>query len=277
MGDWQSGEVEANGVRVHYTRTGGKKPPVVMAHGVTDDGLCWSPIAEALEPDYDLIMVDARGHGRSSAPESGYDPVTMADDLAGLIRGLGLNRPAVLGHSMGAITALAMAAAHPDLPGAILAEDPPPWWMALPATPDPRMQELATTMRDWIVELKQHSREEMIVNQRAQSPGWPEAELGPWADSKERFDLRGLQLFDRRVVASMDWAGMLPRIACPVLLITADPERGAIVSAEAAARLQALVPQTRVVHLGGAGHNIRREQPSAYLNAVRAFLAEVVG
>ena len=48
MGDWQTGIVEANGVRLHYTRTGGDKPPVVLAHGVTDDGLCWSPVAAAL-------------------------------------------------------------------------------------------------------------------------------------------------------------------------------------------------------------------------------------
>lgn len=277
MGNWQSGEVEANGVRIHYTRTGGDKPPVVLAHGVTDDGLCWSPIAAALEADYDLIMVDARGHGSSAAPESGYDPVHMADDLAGLIRGLGLEKPAVLGHSMGAITALAMAAAHPEVPGAILAEDPPPWWMGIPATPDPRMSELAANMRAWIVELKTHERDEMVAIQHAQSPDWPEAELGPWADAKVRFDLRALQLFDRAVVTSMDWPAMMPRIACPVLLITADPERGAIVTAEAAARLRELVPQTRVVHLGGAGHNIRREQAAAFLAAVRDFLAEVTG
>src|SRR5258706_13126924 len=53
MAHWQSGDVEANGLRLHYTRTGGAKPPVVLAHGFSDDGLCWTPLAEALAPDYD--------------------------------------------------------------------------------------------------------------------------------------------------------------------------------------------------------------------------------
>jgi N-formylmaleamate deformylase len=66
MAHWQSGDVTANGIRLHYTRTGGDKPPLVLAHGVTDDGLCWTPVAAALAPDYDVIMVDARGHGRSA-------------------------------------------------------------------------------------------------------------------------------------------------------------------------------------------------------------------
>jgi pimeloyl-ACP methyl ester carboxylesterase len=60
MASWQSGDVETNGIRLHYTRTGGAKPPLVLAHGVTDSGLCWTPIAEALAADYDVIMVDAR-------------------------------------------------------------------------------------------------------------------------------------------------------------------------------------------------------------------------
>jgi N-formylmaleamate deformylase len=125
--DWQTGYVDTNGLRLHYTRTGGEKPPLVFAHGVTDAGLCWRPVAEALAAEYDAIMVDARGHGRSDAPERGYGPAEQAVDLAGIITALELERPAVLGHSMGAATALVLAGTYPDLPGAILLEDPPAW------------------------------------------------------------------------------------------------------------------------------------------------------
>ena len=83
---WQSGFVAANGVTLHYTRTGGDKPVVVLAHGVTDAGPCWGPVAEALQDEYDLIMVDARGHGASTTPESGYGPDAQAEDLAGALR-----------------------------------------------------------------------------------------------------------------------------------------------------------------------------------------------
>src|SRR5207302_5498122 len=113
MASWPAGDIEVNGLRLHYTRTGGARPPVVLAHGVTDDGLCWAPVAEALAPEYDVIMVDARGHGRSDAPEQGYDPATQAADLAGVIAALNLQKPFVLGHSMGAATTLVMAGTYP--------------------------------------------------------------------------------------------------------------------------------------------------------------------
>ena len=75
MAVWQSGDIEVNGLRLHYTRTGGDKPQVVLAHGFSDDGLCWTPVAEVLASEYDVIMVDARGHGRSDGPEQGYGSV----------------------------------------------------------------------------------------------------------------------------------------------------------------------------------------------------------
>ena len=55
MAQWQSGDVTANGIKVHYTRTGGDKPPLVLNHGATDNGLCWTPVATALEAEYDVV------------------------------------------------------------------------------------------------------------------------------------------------------------------------------------------------------------------------------
>jgi len=70
-------------------------------------------------------MVDARGHGKSEASDSGYDQITMTTEMAGLITNLSLSKPIVLGHSMSAATALHTAALFPDLPLAIILEDPP--------------------------------------------------------------------------------------------------------------------------------------------------------
>jgi N-formylmaleamate deformylase len=270
MGNWQSGDLKVNGLRLHYTRTGGHGPQVVLAHGFSDDGLCWTPVAQALASEYDLVMVDARGHGRSDGPEQGYGSAEHAGDLAGLISGLGLQRPAVLGHSMGAATALALATTYPDLPGAILLEDPPPLWAAdFPSGPG---EEGHAQMRAWITDLKRKTREELIAEQRIASPSWSEAELGPWADSKLRFSLNVLNPPGE---ATVDWPAILPRVTCPALLITADPARGALITGEGAAALQAMIPQLRVVHIPEAGHSIRREQFARYLDSVRTFLAEV--
>ena len=137
MASWNAGNTVVNGVRFHFTRTGGNKPPVVLAHGFSDAGLCWTPVAQALEADYDLVMVDARGHGLSDAPETGYTLPEMASDLPGVITSLGLVRPAILGHSMGGGTTLALAGLYPDVPGALILEDAG----ALDASDFPRRQE----------------------------------------------------------------------------------------------------------------------------------------
>ena len=129
----------------------------------------------------------------------------------------------------------------------------------------------ASHFTDWIVDLKRKTREEMIAHQHAQSPTWSEAELGPWADSKLRFSFNVLS---RGKSAPVDWPATVQRITCPTLLITADTEKGAIVTPEAATALQALVPQTRVAHIAGAGHSIRREQFARYMEVVESFLAE---
>jgi pimeloyl-ACP methyl ester carboxylesterase len=291
MAQWQSGDVEANGIRLHYTRTGDAQPPLVLAHGVTDDGLCWTPVAETLAPDYDVIMVDARGHGRSDAPETGYDPATQAADLAGVIVALGLRKPAVLGHSMGAATTLVLAGMYPDVPRAIQLEDPPGWWTA--AEPAQGEGPAATTsaiygreradherlmgMQAWFNEIKRKTRADLIAEQRAAAPIWSEAELEPWAESKLRVSPHVINVLDPATPRTVDWPAVLRRITCPALLITADTDRGAVLTKEGANALRALVPQLQIAHIPGAGHNIRREQFDRFIEVVRAFLMGQAG
>ncbi|MCB0109460.1 MAG: alpha/beta hydrolase [Caldilineaceae bacterium] len=271
MTDWSSGTIASNGITLHYTRTGGDKPPIVLAHGFSDDGLCWTPVAKALEANYDVIMVDARGHGRSDAPERGYNPPTMAADLAGVITGLGLHKPVVMGHSMGGSTTMALAGLYPDLPGAIIVED---------SGANNRMAgnsaEAKARMQQWhdrMVNLQSKTRDEVLQQGHADNPAWSDAELQPWADAKLRFNLNAL---NREGAGEVDWEQILGNITCPALLLYADPERGGGVTAERAAEMQAMLPQLQTVHIGGAGHNIRREQFAAYMEAVRNFLAQQV-
>ena len=265
MTSWQSEYIEANGLRLHYTRLGGEKPAIVLVHGFTDDGFCWTPVAERLEPDYDVIMVDTRGHGRSDAPERGYGLVELVNDLAGVIACLGLEKPAILGHSLGAITTLALAGVYPQVPGAILLEDPPAWWVK---GPEPGVR------TEWLASIKENrckTREQLIAERCEQDPHWSEAELGAWADAKLRVSLN---VVDWASPASVDWPRTLPKVICPALLITADPDRGAIVTWESAAALSRLVPHVVVAPIAGAGHSIRRDQFERYMEVVTAFLAK---
>jgi N-formylmaleamate deformylase len=217
----------------------------------------------------------------------GYDSATQAADLAGVIAALGLRKPAILGHSMGAATTLVLAGTYLDVPRAILLEDPPGWWIAAEPTPEEEPAVTSSTiyggeradeerlvgMQGWFTELKRKTRAELIAEQRAATPSWSEAELEPWADSKLRVSSNALNVFDPNTPRKVDWPAVVRRITCPALLITADPARGAILTEEDANALRALVPQLQIAHIPGAGHNIRREQFGRFLEVVRAFLA----
>ncbi len=130
-------------------------------------------------------------------------------------------------------------------------------------------------MQAWLSGLKRKTREQLILEQRAATPRWSNAELEPWADAKLRVSPNVLSVFDGQTPRTINWQTTLHGITCPALLIKADPTQGAIVTDAGAAALQALVPQLQIAHIGDAGHNIRRDQFDRYLAAVRAFLANL--
>jgi pimeloyl-ACP methyl ester carboxylesterase len=273
MVQWTTGNIATNGTKLHYYRSGGPKPPLVLLHGITDDGLCWSPVAEVLAKEHDVIMVDLRGHGKSDAPKVGFDLATMATEVSGLTSALGLENPVVMGHSLGAVVTLTLASLSPDLPLAIILEDPPAFWRVRPPTPEE--DEIRAGMRIWFNDLKRKTRDDLLEIARSENPVWSEAELGPWADSKHRFSLNITQMIDPEATVPEDFPTLLGQITCPVLLITAAPERGAIVTDEDVAELQKSVPHLRRAHIPGAGHNIRRDQFSRYMEISQAFLTQI--
>ncbi|MBV9547653.1 MAG: alpha/beta hydrolase [Chloroflexi bacterium] len=269
MSDWTSGDVTTNGIRIHYTRTGGGKPPLLLAHGATDSGLCWTRLARVLEADYDVIMPDARGHGQSEAPESGYTSGDHAADLAGLIRELGLDRPAIGGHSMGAGSTLALTAMYPDLVSCAVLEDP---GIRMQDPPTPTGHDPRAEMRRNIEIAQTQGREAAAARGREIHPGWSDEEFGPWVDAKTRVSRQFMDQMGR-TRPMLQWRELLPKVRCPMLLVTSDPERGGIVTPEAAQEAKQLLPSLQVVRVSGAGHNIRREQFEAFVGAVRAFLS----
>ena len=266
MSEWQQGDVLTNGIRMHYYRTGGDKPQLVLAHGFSDSGLCWTPVAKALEADYDIIMIDARGHGLSEAPLDGYDCRTMGADLAGLVKALKLDKPAVMGHSMGGGTTLMAITNFPECFSRAILEDAAAH--DFPAA----MRSTSPDRFAGMMETKSKSREELLAQAHTQPPmsGWSDEELGPWADSKLNLSLNALSFTP---VDDEPWRETFKRIQCPVLLIRADNDKGSGVTPEEAAEATRINPLVEVVYVPGAGHNVRRENYDAFMAAVTEFLA----
>jgi len=281
MTPWSSGNVITNSIRIHYHRTGGDKPPMVLSHGFSDNGLCWTRVAKVLEGDYDVIMPDARGHGQSEAPEGAYTAHIHAADLAGLIQALDLAKPALMGHSMGAATTATTAALYPDLVACAILEDPP--WFApdsarASASPEER-QAMLEARAARIRRFKEMTLQEVIQAGHGdqEHPTWDEVEFEPWARAKQQMSLNVLSGDRGRGIQELRgrWQDIVPQIQCPTLLVTADPELGAIVAPEIAQQVVQMNAKIRVAHLGGAGHNIRREQFGPFVQAVTGFLSQV--
>ncbi|MFP5209222.1 MAG: alpha/beta fold hydrolase [Acidobacteriota bacterium] len=124
MTNWASGTCKANGISIHYLRTGGDKRPLIALHRLTGSGVCWTPVARSLEDDYDVVIPDARGHGKSSAPRNGYLYQDLAKDVAGLVEKLRLPDPVIMGHSMGGMTAAVAARQLGAANRAVILADP---------------------------------------------------------------------------------------------------------------------------------------------------------
>ncbi len=270
MSRWIASSVTANGINVHYYRTGGDKPPLVLAHGLTDNGLCWAPLVRVLEADYDCILVDARAHGYSDAPANGYTNDDHAADYAGLIQVLGLDRPAIIGHSMGGGTAAQLAASYPGLLRGAVLEDPPWRPQGHASTPEDRRAH-AEAWRADVLANQSRSLATLLAQGRQQRPIWSDAELDQWAPAKQQ--LSPLVL-DYARYPSKPWWEIVAQITCPTLLVIGEGE-GAIVDAATAAQISTINPKICVASIAGAGHSIRREGFADYVATVSSFLAKV--
>ncbi len=279
MSNWEKGYIDANGIRVHYYRTGGDKPQVALNHGAMDDGLCWTRVTKALEQEYDVIMFDARGHGLSESGNGEYSSEIRAKDLAEAIKILGLNRPVIGGHSMGADVSIQLAAMYPEIPRAIFLEDPP---INMPGEPvfggemGEKGEEVLRLMGRMVKLFKilpifigKPLVRKLIM------PASQDIEIIPWLQSKKRLSadfVNSLKLNKGLIIAAP--FETVKKITVPTLLIMGDREKGAIVSQEVAQKMAQLIPDFQVVHLVDATHDIRRVKFYEYMETLQTFLAE---
>lgn len=123
--------ISRDGTSLAFLEIEGAGPPVLLVHGWCCDHAYFAPQAEHFAAQgRRVIAVDLRGHGASDAPVQSYAMPGFADDLAFLCGELGLERPLVVGHSMGGIVGFDLAARRPELVGALVMIDAA---VALPA------------------------------------------------------------------------------------------------------------------------------------------------
>jgi N-formylmaleamate deformylase len=275
LSHWTQNDLLVNDVQLHYYRTGhGEKRPLVLVHGFSDNGLCWTPVARELESEYDVIMPDMRAHGLSERMEPGKK-VDMAADLAGLILTLGLKRPIVVGHSMGAMVTYQIGVRFPELASALVLEDPP-WWLSQPVQSAPPSEPAENPIAKWAKSLPSQTLDELLAQYRKEHPNWPEELIRPMCEAKKQLDVTIVDtMVDRMNSQDVNWQTTIQNIAHPMLLITANPQLGAIVTPEIVAEIRELNPKVHIVTISDVGHLIRFDKYTAYVDVLRGFLKQV--
>lgn len=106
-------KAKGDGVKIQVAVWEGKGKPILCVHGLTANCRCWDLIASSLSPRHKVLAMDLRGRGLSDSPPSGYSVETHCKDILALMDDQGLERPVLMGHSLGAFISLVFAAKYP--------------------------------------------------------------------------------------------------------------------------------------------------------------------
>jgi pimeloyl-ACP methyl ester carboxylesterase len=258
----------ANGQSLAYVPLGDAAgTPVVLIHGYTDNARDWVPLVPYLAPQLRLILVDLRGHGRSSKPECCYTRLDFAYDVKLLLDALHIERADIVGHSMGSIVAQTFAEYWPERTRRVvlIASSGGPRAGAPPRKP----------AYDYAAEIRKLHEpidpDSPFMIQWWSSPTPVDADfLRRQRQDAAAIPLRvWLAILDQGLIDS-DLQRTLPKLTAPTLLIwgSKDP----IMAEEVRQTLRAALPHAQVKIFAGLGHNPFWEDPQGCARVINAFL-----
>lgn len=252
--------IHANGIRHHLLHYPGDGPQMLLIPGITSPAITWGFVAERLAERFDLHVLDVRGRGLSEAGDLDYSLDAMADDVLALVQAIGLTKPLLLGHSMGARTAIRAATKDPSQLGGLVLVDPPV------SGPGRRPYPSAWPWYADSIRLAQRgcSAEEM----REFCPTWTDEQVALRAEWLHSCQYTAIKTaYDG--FHTDDIHADLPSLKLPVRLIVAG---GApVIQSEDVAEFQSLVPHIETRTVEGAGHMIPWDDLEGFLSAVMDF------
>lgn len=242
----------------------GSGPDVILIPGLTAGRGVWRATAGAV-PGYRYHLVQVAGFAGEPARGNAEGPVVapLADELARYIAERGLERPAIVGHSMGGTLAMMIGARHPRLAGRIMVVDMLPQPAGLFGGGAADLGPFGETLRNALSSPGGRRLFGSLMTAFS-PPDSPNARSDPDVVARAMHELAGIDLAPR-----------LPRIAAPLTIVYASPDaqaRAAIDRQFAAAYAGAR--GARLVRIDGSGHMVMLDQPARFQAALRQFLGE---
>jgi pimeloyl-ACP methyl ester carboxylesterase len=273
---------DVDGVQIAYT-VGGSGPAVVLLHGFAETSHMWAPLLPLLAADHTVIAPDLRGAGDSERTAGGYDKKTMAKDIRGLVRHLGITGPIqIVGHDIGLMVAYAYAAQFPDDVSRIVLMDAflpgvGPWqnvWL----------------LRDlWHFHFYGETPEALVKGRERiyldhfwndfaadRTRSVPEADRRFYAAAYARANgiRAGFEYFKNFEQDAKDFSAFATtKLTMPMLVLTGEKASGDFLIEQG----RLVATDVRGVIVKGAGHWLMEEAPGQVIPALVAFLSESPG
>lgn len=260
--------LERDGVRLFYDVQGEGEPTILLVHGWGFSHEIWREQVEEFSKDHRVVTPDLRGYGRSDKPETEYTFELFADDLDYLIRSLDLEKPILVGWSMGASIALEYAATHPEQVSKLVLVDGTPVLVASEdfpyAGPPEALVGLSTAMeQDYSAGMRAFA--ELIFPE----PGTDQ--LKEWAYGLTQQTTPSIALNTIANSAAADLRPLLDRIKAPTLILHGELDQACTPAANQYMHSQ--IPDSRIHEFAGKGHAPFLTDTEAFNKQLRGFVS----
>jgi pimeloyl-ACP methyl ester carboxylesterase len=267
------------GARLHYLDAGGDGLPVVLLHGINQNVRTWELVLPYLDGPWRLVALDHRGHGLSESDPDAYQSGDIVRDAEQFILALGLNRPVVVGHSLGAWVAIRLAAARPELLRGVVLGDisPNP---AASMTPE-RYERMRAAFEDenqvsWADEDEAFAALAETLPEESPSDTRARIRQSLRVDEQGRLTPArshrvALRIFED--LLGQDLWPLLPSIQVPARVVFAEDSD--VLGRQDAERMVAELPRGELVSVPHAHHDLQLCQPKLWAEAITGFLRRV--
>jgi esterase len=274
----ESHHIVLNRMRFHYLDWGVKgRPPIIFLHGGGLNAHTWDVVCLMLRRQYYCLALDQRGHGDSEwEPTSDYSHDSQVQDVHGFIEKLELERPLLVGHSMGGFAAIGYAIAYAaKLSGLVLVDIGP----EISMDGSKRIRDFVTQDRvldsvDAFVEraMAFNPRRNPTLLRRSLLHNLRKLPNGKytWKHDPNRMSP---DFAKERIERAAQIQRDIHRISCPTLIMRG--ERSDVFTDANAANFAESLPNGRWLKIENAGHTIQGDNPAGLLNALQPFVKEI--
>ncbi len=257
--------MKTNGIELHYT-VEGEGPWMTLSHSLACDASMWDPQMALLTKRFKVLRFDTRGHGQSEAPATDYTLDEMADDVHGLLTGLGITKTHWMGLSMGGMIGQAYALKHPGVFASMVLADTtsrrPPnaaamWGERMQIARTKGMGALVEpTLARWFTDAYRPAHPDVMTKIGQVIRNTPGAGYAGCCAA----------------IAQIDFTERLKEIKCPVLVLVGDQDHGTPVAMSE--QIRDNLPGARMQVIANASHISNVEQAEVFNQAIDAFLKE---